>query len=142
MTITRQRFVIGVVIVTLAAVLAFTWVGWREVTTPEPVRAYERLRLGMTKDEVINAIGVPPGNYTNNESGRTYFERIRESGMPFEKLRSASVTVELWMWKDHSISVAFDEAEKTAGFYLFWMTDYSQPYQPSFIDRVREFLGL
>jgi hypothetical protein len=45
--LTRRRLLI-LLLATLLIVPAGAWAVWGAATKPEPVRAYERLRLGMT----------------------------------------------------------------------------------------------
>ena len=129
MTTRRRRIVIALVIVALVALPAIGWVVWREIKKPEPVRAYKRLRLGMTRDEVEAAIGVAPRHPSWEE-----FENstpLRASDMLPPHLG------EFWTWDGYWISVNFGQNDTAVGLYL-----YKSGGPPSLLDRVWEFLGL
>lgn len=114
-------------------------VGWTPVppanVVPAPLRAYDRIRLGMTLPQVTAAIGVPPGQYDGQQpptgpqltlSG-PFAVYERETGLPVKCFPDAggrpgryegTLTVERWMWSDYWIDAAFDNNGKTVGFYL------------------------
>jgi hypothetical protein len=99
---------------------------------PSPVPAYDRIRLGMTLNEVEAAIGMPAGNYsgTPNLSPRMgpFGKFVKESGLPSTCLPDAvgrpmggylePLTVKRWTWNNYWIWVAFNEDGKTVGYYL------------------------
>jgi hypothetical protein len=126
--------------VTMLAVLP--GVGWLllHLARSEPVRAYDRIQLGMTLPEVQRAIGrsadhssIPLMPLSTGPFG-TY---LRKTGLPLENVHAPDqvVTVEHWTWDDYWIWVAFDEDGKAVGYYLMLMGD-------SFSDRMRRALGL
>jgi hypothetical protein len=129
---TRRRVLYGLFAVTLI-VLVGGWAVWREITKPEPVRAYERLRLGMTKDEVIDTIGAPPGPFPKYDE-RPSLTLIRESGRNYG--RPPSCVAVKWTWPTHQIVVVFDDGIAVG------QNLYEIDTPPSLLDRVRKFLGL
>ena len=150
--LTRRRFVTVLLIAT--PFLPFiAWFVWWSVFSPFPVRAYERLRLGMTPMEVEKAIGVPPGRYDEWEPPRggitsgQFGIDLRESGLPraslphsFPEWRDSDLTIERWVWDDFWIWVVFDKDEKVVGFYL--LKSSGPTHSPSLLDRLRQFIGL
>src|SRR5262245_36009970 len=145
--LTRRRLLIGLLIATMLIVPAGGWAVWRAIAKPAPLRAYERLRLGMTLTEVEEAIGAPPGIHTDISPAflaRRFPQHVRESGLPSETAEAdwvhAKLTVERWSWEEYSINVAFDDDGKAVGYYLLqWPGEWPQP---SFLDRLRQFVGL
>jgi hypothetical protein len=144
MTTPRRRLLI-LLLATLVIVPVAGWVVWRAATKPEAVKAYERLRLGMTKGEVEKAIGMPPGYYRSYPrvgiQDGNYVRQIGPmpdaAGRPISSLPYYEGTVERWTWDDFWIWVAFGEDGKAVGFYLL------EPHQPpTLLERVRKWLGL
>jgi hypothetical protein len=145
---TARRRLLIVLIATALIVSAGGWLGWRAIAKPQPVRAYERLRLGMTKNQVDAAIGMPPGWYTEPKLGGImsgpHVHYVRASGIPSVSLptvddRDTPLTLEQWTWDDYWIRVAFDEDGKAVGCYLL---ESSGPgYDWSLLDRLRAFVG-
>lgn len=107
------------------------------------VRAYHRLRLGMTRSDAINAIGEAPGDYRSQDNPNGW-EVVQKAGLPHEELtglitekqNGLSNRVEAWMWDDVGVFVAYDDAGEVIGYYL--LTDAT----PSFLDILRANLGL
>src|SRR5262249_22286451 len=100
-------------------VLAASWLLWNWLIPPFPIRAYERLRLGMTQEEVETAIGLPPGYYDGVGPMPVSMSGIvsifREAGLPSNKLSDARnanddsrVTIQFWVWEDYCIWTACD----------------------------------
>jgi hypothetical protein len=144
--LTRRRLLIGLLIAMALIAPVVCWSVWRAISLPRPIRAYERIRLGMTPDEVERAIGMPPGEFAPLTAymSRGYPQYIRESGLPSETADAewvhARMTVQRWRWEEYAIYVAFDEDEKAVGYYLLQWPGAWTP--PSFFDRLREFVGL
>jgi hypothetical protein len=144
--LTRRRLLIGLLIAMAPIAPVVCWTVWRAISLPRPIRAYERIRLGMTPAEVERAIGMPPGEFAplTASMSRGYPQYIRESGLPSETADAewvhAKVTVQRWRWEEYAIYVAFDEEQKAVGYYLLRWPDAGAP--PSFFDRLREFVGL
>lgn len=119
----RLALVVGMV---LAISVAAAWL-LRETATPLPVRAYSRVRLGMTLDEVENAIGCPAECYGIQLSMRVA-KVERQTGLRYESLCDGpgrrfiadreQLTVERWTWDEHCIWVAFDGGGRVVGAYL------------------------
>jgi hypothetical protein len=141
--LTRRRLLICLLIATLLIVPIGGWVVWRALYVPEPVRAYERLRLGMTREEVTQAIGMPQGNYGSRDLplGMIASTSVnREAGLSQADLgrRWTEVILEVWTWDEYWIAVAFDFNGTAVGHYLYDCT-YAPP---SLLDRLRQFIGL
>jgi hypothetical protein len=139
----RKRLVlVGAVSLALVAVG-----GMLLLPPPTPVRAYDRIKDGMTLPEVIAIIGMPPGDY--DDSGHPRHKRlVRETGISAGCLPDASgsrevyydgeLTVERWLWSEYSILVAFDQNGKAVGIYL--LESVGGPR--SFLGSVRGWLGI
>jgi hypothetical protein len=128
---TRRRLLTCLLIATLLIVPIGGWVAWRALYVPEPARAFERLRRGMTGPEVDAAIGMPPGNYRTRSSGAIGSIVFRET---VNGIGNAQIK-EQWTWDDYIILVDYDATWKVAGFYLIETRD------PSLLDRLRQFIG-
>jgi hypothetical protein len=114
----------------LALVLLFLGVSGVYVATrePEPVRAYNRIKLGMTLQEVEDAIGMPAGNY------RTMYPST------FVQVPTPPGCVEeCWAWDGYSVTVFLDTDGHVADHFL-WIDRPRQP--PGIFEKVRKFIGL
>jgi hypothetical protein len=121
--------------------LPIGWFGWRQIDVPGPLRAYERIRLGMTRDEVETAIGTEPYRGVILSPGRLKY--VRETGLPAASVRNRAerateLTVETWTWDESWIVVAFDARGKAVGFYL--LESGRQP--PSLLQRLTKWVGM
>src|SRR5262245_19328208 len=144
MATARRRLLIGLLIATALIVTASGWAVWQEIMKPEPVRAYDRLRLGMTLSEVEQVIGAPPGEYddaTLIRASMTFMHTLRESGISdqiaYESVANDRGGLELqhWTWDDYCIEVALDDKGKVVGYYLL---ERPEPlFRPSLLGRVR-----
>src|SRR5271163_2020789 len=89
----------------------------------ESVRAYGRIRLGMTPLEVEGAIGLPPGDYAGfgpqplSMSGHV-LAVSQETGIPFSHINEEQHRVDCWDWPDYTVWVYYDSSFKVDGFYL------------------------
>jgi hypothetical protein len=139
-------------------VLALGLAAWFFWPDPPAVRAYERIRLGMTPGEVNAAIGVPPRE--SGELFRAYdgngirygcwfrswsSPTVRETGIPSGILfgqpdndLSRPLNAVLWDWEDHDLWVAYSRDGRVVGYYL--MEPLNPP--PTFFDQVRAWIGL
>ena len=140
---TRRRLSIGVGILLLLLSGLLTW-KWFILSEPE--RAYERLRLGMTLEEVESAIGREAGDFRKNiDDNQIYLydvEPIRVSGIPYVEPWSWSPhnrNWQRWTWEHLQICVFFDSEGKAEGIYLLKLNYY---FKPTFFDRMRELLGI
>jgi hypothetical protein len=136
----------------LAAALALSlgaWLLWPS-SLPFAVRAYHRIRLGMTPAEVETAVGVPSGIYYApfNCSSGPLGKCIQEAGVPFKTAleRGTRLESEQWCWQDYWIWVVYDDTGRAVGCYLLegypWHRNDPPPDRPGFFDRVRTWLGL
>jgi hypothetical protein len=139
---TRWRWVC----VGLAALLAISLGAWLR-PAPFPVSAYNRIRLGMTPQEVAVAIGVPPG-YQDGiipmpprmcPTGKY----IRQTGLPSTDLRRKELFLEHWTWEDYWIWVRYDRTGRVVGYYLLEADGETWPgSSPSFFNRLRAWMGI
>ena len=144
----RRRLIVGGIVLLLVFALA-AWFPWSDYFGPPPVRAFARLRLGMTLDEVEAVIGEPATSYRDKTSlsftSRRRCELVREKGLPEESIplegHPEDMTVELWYRlaeNGYIIQVAFDSHGKAVGFHLF--EDVFRNESP-FRDWLRGFFG-
>jgi hypothetical protein len=90
----RRRIIIGGGL--LALVGSVAWVVW--LCRPHPCRAaFEKVREGMTFEEVCATVGGPPGNY----SSRPPLKEIATGGVRWTSHR--------WTAEDGTLTVVFDE---------------------------------
>jgi hypothetical protein len=111
----------------------------------------------MAEDEVVAAIGVPPG-YQDGlvavvPSIGPFGTYVRENGLPSKSLDYPAVTaalgypeeirVEFWVWEDYWIRVAYDLHGQVIGYYLLESNGcaWRNP-RPSLFDCIRAWLGL
>jgi len=102
----------------------------------EPVRAYHRLKLGMTRAEVEEVIGKPPVDLSPAPFYIDFMPQIRESGIPRSKLYSVvGCRIAVWTWPDYQVGVAYDQSDSVVGYYLVELD------RPKLLDRLRTYLG-
>jgi hypothetical protein len=141
----------------LAGVLALgvgTWFLW---SAPFPVRAYERIRLGMTGEEVETAIGGPPTHWfwavSPADEAACYasisplgLNLVRKTGgrifcvadrLPGQKAPN-EYTGDGWLFANYDLRVLYDPAGRVAGYELI----EGSLGPPTLFDRIRAWLGL
>jgi hypothetical protein len=130
-----------------AALLAALLLGaaWAWHMRFSPVRAYDRLRLGMTRAEAAAAIGLPPGD--NPGPDPMDFDRIshtttvRIGGIPKPWIYDLeNQSLDAWRWKDYHIRVVYSNG-KVVAFYLDKIVYIDQP-SPNALDKLRQYFGL
>src|SRR5262249_32495988 len=126
MAMTRRRLLC---LLTTLLLVPAGWVGWRAITVPAAVRAYDRITVGMTLDEAARAIGAPPLP-SPPASGLVGGDYLRQAGLPVASvLDSIGITntdsieggprLEAWTWdEDYWIWMAFGDDGKAIGLYL------------------------
>ena len=149
---TRRRLTIGVGLLLLLLSGLLTW-KWFIPTEPE--RAYERLRLGMTLEEVESAIGKKSGDFRDIPSSdassfvmNTFdLEPVRVAGIPYYgpmltgpwRDNRNNRNRQLWTWEHLQICVFLDDEGKAEGIYLLKLNYY---FKPTFFERMRGLLGI
>jgi hypothetical protein len=133
--VTTKRRLLICLIATLLLVPVVSWIVLREAIKPEAVRDYERLRLGMTVDEISDTIDMSTWDYDSLPSSWIELRCIREAGLPSDYLRHRIGSC--WHRGDYLIWAVFDEDGKAVGLYLC-----NDRRQPSLLDRLRQFIGL
>ena len=131
--ISRRRLSIGIGIVLL--LLLSGLLTWKWLILSEPERAYERLRLGMTLEELESAIGREAGDWRNIGFD---IEPVRVFGVPYVDLWP-HIRKEVWIWEHQAICVFFDDDGKAEGIYLLKLNYVARP---TFFDRMRKLLGI
>src|SRR5262245_59943839 len=89
----------GAMLVTIVTIA-----GWPWYSSNFWPRAYSRIQLGMTQDEVTEAIGLPPGNHYDTEifpRRRTGWNLVQETGVP--PGTPPKRRVESWVGSSHGI---------------------------------------
>ena len=87
-------------------------------------RAYSRIELGMTKQQVEDAIGFPPGYYEGEYPRPPSMGRfvktppLRQSGIDFESCRVDDHELHGWIGRTYAIWVIFDDQDTAVGSYL------------------------
>jgi hypothetical protein len=136
-----KRWPLLLVALAVVAVLAAWYRSSGEAIGPG---GYSRVRLGMTEDEVTNAVRLPPGVYT--KALMTCAVSVRaQKGLPFDEMcdREAgpgTVTRRDWSGDRYDLCVAFDGDGAAVGVYLFEVDRPSKP--SSFLDRILDLDGL
>jgi len=134
----------GLVLVLLLLGVGGIWVATRE---PEAVRAYERIKLGTTLQEVEDAIGMPSAIYMAPSSGVPVWRVIRNTGLPssyclgnlFSPKPDDLIQVRgYWVWDNYAIVVALDKGDRAVSYCL--LENNRQPI--GFFDRLKNLLGL
>lgn len=109
---------------------------------PFEVRAYDRIRLGMTRADVIATIGQPPGNFSRRPRP-TIVQVVPDPVRATVANRGAPAAdgaTERWRWTDYEIAVSFDPKGRAVGVNLEQLWDRTPP--PGLFERVRRWLGL
>jgi hypothetical protein len=119
----RWRLLGLVLLVAVATSLALVW-----FERQYPCRAtFERVRAGMTREEVIATVGGPPGDYTNGRSVSYLISRIGLWGP------------ETWASEDADLCVCFDDDDRATEVRVH--EPLLNP-PPPLLDRLRTRLGL
>ncbi len=80
----------------------------------------ESVKVGMTRDQVLEIVGYPPGNYETTQ--RVHF------------LSTKGPVPEIWDFDDGSLHVCFDWNGKAQ------YVNFYEPYRPGLIEQIRNFL--
>ncbi len=137
----------------LAVAMAIGPGAWLFWPVSPAVRAYERIRLGMTREAVEAAIGKPAlfedafakleGIAANHFGGAL----ARCEGVSYGDLRLARMKQQtggakryalgVWLVEEDEIQVAYDSDGRVVGYYLMGPCDAS----PAWLYRLRNWLG-
>jgi len=111
---TRRRLVFGLLL--LSAVLA-GFVGWLWIADNRraPLARYERVKEGMTREEVIQIVGAPPSR-----------RKI---------LIDPAAGLDVWACEEAMLLIHFDEAGTAA------RVTVTELQPPTFTERIRRWLG-
>lgn len=153
---TRRRWIC----LWLASVLALGMAAWFFWPDSLAVRVYERLRLGMTRDDAEAAIGKAPfiGDALTEPAAAGYLflsaddfggSVARQVGIPVSGLRAAWAGDEtagsekhpfsVWLFEDYGIIVAYGPTGQVVGYYLVEIPSIKLA---PLLDRIRDRLGL
>jgi hypothetical protein len=115
------RVVAGAV---LLAFLCFSWFQSHQ-SYLRWAGAYARVQLGMTRAEVTEAIGLPPGYHEGRRPMPPSMSRfvrtppLKQAGLAYEDLDGAErKMLEVWVGRDFVIWVLFGEDGAAVGSYL------------------------
>lgn len=127
----------AVAVVVLLVVGLGVWAWWTERSTPEVVRVYRQLRLGMTQAEVVAAFGRSSGHDDDLllEAGSHTDILIDEVGAAANTALPAGWSSEVWGRRGYYTTVVFDRDGKAIRLYLF----AQQPLP--LLDRLRALVG-
>lgn len=104
-------------------------------------RAFERIRLGMTKEEIETVIGFPAGNYQHSSMvfRWIYATKVSEEGpAEFELIGLQS---EEWYGDSYRIKVVLDADKKVVAAFLY-KADPDYTVKVSLLNQLRAWLGL
>jgi hypothetical protein len=125
-----RRFLVGGVVLLALVVAVVALPRLNRKTNPPPVshERYERIREGMTVEEVEAVIGVPPGNYETRRHRRiTYAFPWSDS---------------IWRGDEGAIAVRFDGSGRVKWHTFIDISEYTVDDDPNFVEKLREWLGL
>lgn len=110
------------------------WLLWP--TDPVCPRAFDRIQLGMTEEEVKAAMGMPPGNHYTVNPLAVY----SLLPLPFAKKGNAAEGVPMfWAGDQYCIMVWCDDTGAVVGAFIFQVPSWKSP---SLLDRLRARLGI
>jgi hypothetical protein len=117
---TRRRLLCGLL---LASVVLACFAGWLVIASgPRVSRArFERVKEGMSREEVIRTVGGPPGDYSSG---------------PALSYPAAFSGYHRWLADDGELLVLFDVTDTAANVVMLPGT------QPTLTERIRRWLGL
>jgi hypothetical protein len=135
----RRAIVLCLASAFLAGLLAVLGANLPRGNDPIPQTAISSVRVGMSLEEITEAIGVPPGNYSGHPDPIvvTWYEWKNTKGMGGNDLRMLNGGEE-WIGKVRSIYVRFDEQGLADEIRIGKVIRY----EPPLFDRVRSILGL
>jgi hypothetical protein len=107
--------------------------------------AYSKIKLGMTEQEVVAAVGLPPGYYEGEVPRPLSMSRwvkpppLRQSGISYEELDNGGLDLRAWVGRDYVVWVAFDRQGRAVGSFLLELYPEGSP-EPSPIRWIRNLL--
>jgi hypothetical protein len=131
-------------VVIMAIAIAYVWTNAFSAAFRITPRAFNRIKEGMTREEVTAAIGLQPGNYRTRElAGDERFAGLSEQagwGADWWPIipRPEGSTCERWFGDDYFIQVEFGPPGVAKAALLFkteWVSQWPV------LDRVKERLG-
>ena len=123
----RRRLLFGCTVLLVVVVVAMLPSLYRKINPPAVSRErFERLKKGMSREEVEAIIGVPPGTYETER---------RISIGTFGLHRG-----DHWQGDEGIITVTFDATGHAVYFSFINADEYSTPDEVGLLDRLREWL--
>ena len=123
----RRRLLIGFATLLVVVVVAMLPSIYRKINPPAVSRErFERLKKGMSREEVEAIIGVPPGTYETER-------RISLGLFPIPP-------GEIWNGDEGIIDVCFDDTGHAVYLSFFNADEYSIPAEVGLLDRLRAWL--
>src|SRR5260370_10207207 len=120
----KRKLLLAVAGAVLLAFLCFSWFQSHQ-SYSRWAGAYARVQLGMTRAEVTEAIGLPPGYYEGERPMRHSMSRfvrsppLKQAGLAYEDLDGAQrKMLEVWLGPDFVIWVLFGESGAAARSHL------------------------
>jgi hypothetical protein len=126
----RRRFLLGGVVL-LALVVAVVRLPWliRKMSPPAVSHErYERIKVGMTPEEVEAILGVPPGKYETRRHRRITY------AFPWSDY--------IWRGDEGTIAVRFDGSGRVEWHIFIDISEYTVDEDPTFFERLQRLLGL
>jgi hypothetical protein len=97
------------------ALVAFLW--WTAPTHRIDQRGFEKIRAGMTSDDVVSVIRVPPGDYTTLQLD-AMSPGLRRQTLALKNFNNPDISLfKAWLCDSACIVVSFDETDKVRNAY-------------------------
>jgi outer membrane protein assembly factor BamE (lipoprotein component of BamABCDE complex) len=116
----RRHFLCGLA---LASAVLACFAGWLVRGQRVSLARLGQVKIGMSREEVIRTIGVPPGDYSNGQ-------RKGAGGSPCLEDRA----YQSWLYNNAELVVYFDDAGKVDHCFVL--------PKPTLTERIRRWLGL
>lgn len=115
-----------VIWVGIVFVLVLTIIGCMSALPTFKSSAYYQIKEGMTKQEVISILGVPPDSYRTDPMllNSAYGKILATSGVP---VQGGDISIDEWLEDRYGIAIAFDKKGRVIGTQLFRMQSYDSP---------------
>lgn len=136
----QHRYLMVLVILALFAGAGGSLVLWKLFAPKHRINqeGYEKIKVGMSQDEVEAILLVPPGNYTGNpefdkKTFRFFFVKKHKEDFGNKPIQELE-----WLAREYAILVFFDNTGQA-------VLKYSTPMIPeeaSLLEKIRRWIGL
>src|SRR5262245_52497407 len=110
----KKRRLIQLVVLACLALAGFVFfLRWTTPNARISRESFEQIWLGMTEEEVIEILGVPPNNYDLDYVSRRVNKMLDVIAVNDSSLDNSILTVKAWVTDGLAIRIGFDQSGVT-----------------------------